>query len=294
MRVAVLCGPSIRAMYVANVLCARLPVALIVRETGHDWSWPALRRALRPGALRVRLRQALRAWRRRRRFNERAFFFGARPARFDAPHLVQECSHINAASVAAAVRACGADALAVFGTSLIRNPELLAIAPDRTLNLHGGISPEYRGADNTFWALLAHDFTRIGCTIHRIDARIDRGEVIAHVHPRIGPGLREEQLLSAAVRDAAPVFAEAFIRLAAGEPLGCPQPPGGRLFLVRDRRGRHERELDEWYQRGNFPPVELPPRVVWHAAPPPTPAAMPAPTSSAADGRRLDPIRRIR
>lgn len=289
MRVAVLCGPSVRAMYVANVLCARLPVVRIVREIGREWSWPALRRALRPGALWARAGRALR--RSRCRFDERNYYFADQPARFDAAELVRECAHINDPAVAADLRACAADAVAVFGTSLIRNPDLLNLAPDRMLNLHGGISPDYRGADSTFWALLAHDFTRIGCTIHRINRHIDRGDLIAHVHPRVRPGLNEEQLFGAAVRDAAPVFAEAFVRLEAGDELGRPQPPGGRLFFVRDRRGRHDRELRDQYRRGNFPPVELPPRVVWFAAPPPAPAAVTAsPTATAR--RRLDPVRR--
>ena len=53
--------------------------------------------------------------------------------------------------------------IAVFGTSLIRGA-LLSRARLGIFNLHGGLSPQYRGADCTFWALYNGEPERVGCT----------------------------------------------------------------------------------------------------------------------------------
>ena len=70
------------------------------------------------------------------------------------------------------LQAADPDAIAVFGTSLIRGP-LLAMGRLGLFNLHGGLSPRYRGADCTFWALYNGEPENVGCTLHRIDAGID-------------------------------------------------------------------------------------------------------------------------
>ena len=76
------------------------------------------------------------------------------------------------------------DVIAVFGTSLIKGP-LLELGRRGIVNLHGGLSPEYRGADCTFWALYNGEPEKVGCTIHFIDAGIDTGKLIAHVSPDV-------------------------------------------------------------------------------------------------------------
>jgi len=52
------------------------------------------------------------------------------------------------------------------------------------INLHGGLSPEYRGADCTFWALHNQEPEKIGCTYITL-CGIDTGNIIAHVSPEI-------------------------------------------------------------------------------------------------------------
>ena len=101
--------------------------------------------------------------------------------------------------------------IAVFGTSLIRGP-LLSMGRLGLLNLHGGLSPNYRGADCTFWALYHGEPHQVGCTIHFIDAGIDTGKLVAHVCPAIKSGDDELTLFWRAVRDAANVYAEAIRR----------------------------------------------------------------------------------
>jgi hypothetical protein len=66
-----------------------------------------------------------------------------------------------------------------------------------------------------------------------------------------------------AVRDSADVYAELFERLERGERVGRQQPGKGRLYQVKDRGLRHERELERKLVDGLLEEVALPRRVKW-------------------------------
>ncbi len=139
-------------------------------------------------------------------------------------------------------------------------------APLGIFNLHGGLSPWYRGADCTFWALYNGEPERVGCTLHRIDAGIDTGNLIAHVCPEVRDGDDELTLFWRAVRDSAEVYAALLERLHRGEVRGEPQRERGRLYQVRQRGWREERELALRMAQGLLRGVDLPARVRWFAA----------------------------
>ena len=153
----------------------------------------------------------------------------------------------------------------MFGTSLIRGP-LLARGRLGIFNLHGGLSPHYRGADCTFWALYNGEPDQVGCTLHRIDAGIDTGMLIAHIRPEVGEGDDELTLFWRAVRDSADAYAELLERLARGEALGEPQREKGRLYQVKQRGWREERRLAQRMKSGLLRGLSLPRRVEWFGA----------------------------
>ncbi len=261
-RVLVLCGTAPRHLFVANALCAATEVVGIVHERGGEWTWKKVRRQMRPAAL---WRKVSRRLRDRRRFaggGEARFFFGDAPPALARSELVRWVPHINHPSVVALADELDPDVIAVFGTALIRGP-LLERGRLGMLNLHGGLSPEYRGADCTFWALYNGEPEKVGCTLHFINAGIDTGHLVAHVCPAVREGDDELTLFWRAVRDSAEIYAEAIHRLARGEPLGAPQPHKGRLYQVKDRTPRHDRELEARLAAGLLRGVDLPPRVRW-------------------------------
>jgi methionyl-tRNA formyltransferase len=265
LRVMVLCGRSPRHLFVANALCEAAEVVAIVQETGSAFSWKKLFKTLRPDNF---LRKAWRWLRDRRRYTgnrEGRFFFGERSPRFDRPELVREFPHINHPDVLALVRELKPDLLAVFGTSLIRG-DLLKEGRLGIANLHGGLSPEYRGADCTFWALYNGEPEQVGCTLHWIDAGIDTGRLIAHVSPEILPDDDELGLFWRSVQTSAGVYAEFLRRLAAGERFGQSQPHKGRLYQVKQRGLRHERQVDRLLREGMLRGGNPGRRVTWFAA----------------------------
>jgi methionyl-tRNA formyltransferase len=131
------------------------------------------------------------------------------------------------------------------------------------VNLHGGLSPEYRGADCTFWALYNGEPEKVGCTLHLINAGIDTGALIAHVSPEVKDGDDELTLFWRAVRESAEVYPEAIRRLADGGIAPVAQAHKGRLYQVKDRTWKAEREFSDRLPGGRLRGVTLPARVRW-------------------------------
>jgi methionyl-tRNA formyltransferase len=261
----VLCGRSPRHIYVANALCERTRVLAIVHESGARLNAAKMKRYLDPRTI---ARRAWRWLRDRRRYaggKERKFFFPDGIAVLSRPELVHFVPHIDHPDVVALVDRLSPDVIAVFGTSLIRGP-LLTRGRLGIFNLHGGLSPRYRGADCTFWALYNGEPDQVGCTLHRIDAGIDTGRLMAHVCPAVREGDDELTLFYKGVRDSAAVYGDLFDRLERGEKIGQPQPDKGRLYQVRDRGWRHERALARKMAEGALRGVDLAPRVRWFNA----------------------------
>ena len=265
LKLLVLSGRSPRHLFVANALCRAGDVQAIVQETGSDFSWKKLLKQLRPDNF---FRKAWRWLRDRRRYTgggEAKFFFGDAAPGLDQPWLVREVPHINHPDVVALARELQPDLIAVFGTSLIRG-ELLNMGRLGIVNLHGGLSPEYRGADCTFWALYNGEPEKVGCTLHWIDAGIDTGGLIAHISPEVRADDDELKLFWRAVQTSADAYAELVQRLAAGERFGQTQPHKGRLYQVKQRGMCHERAVSQRLQGGLLRGLDLGVRVRWFPA----------------------------
>ncbi len=67
-------------------------------------------------------------------------------------------------------------------------PEVFALPRLGSINLHPSILPAYPGACPLFWQIHDGIDQRGGCTIHRIDAGIDTGEILVQRHGEILAG----------------------------------------------------------------------------------------------------------
>ena len=64
------------------------------------------------------------------------------------------------------------------GTSIIK-PATIELTHGKTLNIHVGITPEYRGTHGGFWALHNKQSELAGVTVHLINEGIDTGAIFA-------------------------------------------------------------------------------------------------------------------
>ncbi len=261
----ILCGRSPRHLYVANALCRAGQVLAIVQETGSERNLRKVLRKLRPDNL---WRKAWRWLRDRRRYaggEEATFFFGGDVPCLDRPELVHEVPHVNHPEVLRLARELKPDLICVFGTSLIRG-ELLREGRLGMVNLHGGLSPEYRGADCTFWALYNGEPENVGCTLHFINEGIDTGELIAHIRPAMWEGDTELPLFWRAVRESAAIYAQFVGRLAAGEQVWRATANQGTTLPSEAARLRTGAGVGPTTARKRHVSggISLPPRVSWY------------------------------
>ena len=63
-----------------------------------------------------------------------------------------------------------------FGTRKINN-DLIAALPKNSFNLHGGDPQHYRGLDSHLWSIWHRDVNGLKVCLHRLDSKLDHGEI---------------------------------------------------------------------------------------------------------------------
>lgn len=103
---------------------------------------------------------------------------------FDQPldHLTKdvdilEVEDVNSSEVTDFILARVPSLVIVSGTSLLKD-HIIRLLKGRMVNIHVGITPEYRGAHGGFWALYNGEPEMVGVTVHLIDSGIDTGAIL--------------------------------------------------------------------------------------------------------------------
>jgi Formyl transferase len=137
---------------------------------------------------------------------------------------------LNGETARAELRRLAADVAVSLDNTLISEP---TFSPPQhgTVNVHHGAVPEYRGGPPVFWEL-ADGRDRVGFTVHRIDAGIDTGPVLAEGEVPIERRATLHETLAAtlpALHEASLDALEAvLLGLGRGEVAERPQPAAGR------------------------------------------------------------------
>ncbi len=93
------------------------------------------------------------------------------------------------------LRGARLDVVVVFGTGRL-GPPVIEVCPEGMVNLHGGDPEAYRGLDSHLWAIHDGAFESLVTTLHRVNARLDDGEVISQRGVRLTRGMRLHELRS--------------------------------------------------------------------------------------------------
>ena len=72
------------------------------------------------------------------------------------------------------------DLFIVCGSSYIKGELADFLVKKKTINIHMGISPFYRGTDCNFWALYDDNADFVGSTIHLLSKGLDSGPILYH------------------------------------------------------------------------------------------------------------------
>jgi methionyl-tRNA formyltransferase len=128
------------------------------------------------------------------------------------------------------------DLIAVFGTPIIAN-EILDIPKYGAINLHGGISPDYKGGNTIFWALYNNDLEKVGATIHYMVEKVDSGDILAKVYPDLNSNDDEFTASAKTFKYSTEKFIKIiqWIQKNQQRPKGEIQSSRGKLYLAKDR-----------------------------------------------------------
>ena len=91
---------------------------------------------------------------------------------------------LNSSKTIEFVKLMNPDIVLLFGCGLIKK-ELQDVLPFFTVNLHGGLSPWYRGVATLFWPFYFLQPTYAGSTFHIISSEVDAGDIIHQVCPKL-------------------------------------------------------------------------------------------------------------
>jgi hypothetical protein len=191
--IVALTNGSPHAWIVINAVVERFGPVTVLKDDKEP-RWELARRRLKrhgpftlAGQIGFVLLQRIIAKRSRGRFAEIIAEYGLDPAPNPACEVIAVGS-VNAPACREALGRLRPDAVFVIGTRIIGAETLRAIqAP--LMNLHGGITPKYRGQAGGYWALAKGDPDHAGVTVHLVDAGVDTGEVLYQA--RIRPGRRD-------------------------------------------------------------------------------------------------------
>ncbi|BDG45790.1 MULTISPECIES: formyltransferase family protein [Parageobacillus] len=79
-----------------------------------------------------------------------------------------------------------------YGVNKI-DDHVIDMLPDYAWNIHGGLSPWYRGNITLFWPFYMLRPNWAGMTIHRLTSKLDGGDIVHHSVPKLeyGDGIHD-------------------------------------------------------------------------------------------------------
>ena len=125
-----------------------------------------------------------------------------------------------------------------YGCHILKD-EILDLLPDNKFNIHGGISPWYRGCITHFWPSYLLEPQMTGMTMHKLTRKLDGGDIL---HQNSGILKRGDGIHDLACRTVKAFFSELpyVIELCNNEKfILSPQKISGKLWTASDWAPHH-------------------------------------------------------
>jgi folate-dependent phosphoribosylglycinamide formyltransferase PurN len=90
---------------------------------------------------------------------------------------ILEVDDINSEQVTNFIRSKNPDLVVVSGTPLLREFVIQSVE-GRIINLHPGLTPQYRGRYGSFWPIYNKEPELVGTTVHFVEKGIDSGAIL--------------------------------------------------------------------------------------------------------------------
>jgi len=153
---------------------------------------------------------------------ENIWFTSVRDLAFENYLSVYQPANPNDPAFVAAMQALKPDFLfSCYYRHMLKQP-LLDLPRLGALNLHGSLLPRYRGRCPLNWVLVFGE-TETGITLHYMEAKADRGDIVAQMHIAITPEDTAVTLFARMTAAAGELFRETYPLLRSGQAPRRPQ-----------------------------------------------------------------------
>ncbi|MFB6198934.1 MAG: formyl transferase [Halobacteriaceae archaeon] len=165
-------------------------------------------------------------------------FFGD-PTFPDVPSFSTSPEDLNSEGVREFIRDHDPNITLSYGVHIL-SEETLAAIPGKAWNVHGGLSPQYRGVITHFWPSYMLEPQMTGVTLHELTTDVDAGPIVHQTGANLVRGDGVHQLASRTVKRFAEELPQV-LDLAARGDLNRPvkQESAGKLWLSTDWRPEH-------------------------------------------------------
>jgi len=130
------------------------------------------------------------------------------------------------------------DLMILSGAPML-GPETYTLPKLGTVNVHWGITPNYRGEQSMFTALRRRDYASVGATLHYLDQGVDTGPAVAQCWPSLEPTDDMASICAKTARLVADMLTDFVHQLRTGPVPGRRIEGQGMLFRGADRRIWH-------------------------------------------------------
>lgn len=242
-KIVLMCGSHMRHMGIAHELykCNRL-AALVVEEREEFIPEP-------PSELSKHDKQNFVMHFKKRDEAEKKYFgnIDYEKIQRDVPTLRISKEELNSEKVIKFIKDANANMLISYGVHKLSN-EVISCFPNASFNIHGGLSPWYRGCITLFWPFYFLKPNQAGMTIHRLTQRLDGGEILHHSVPKLEKGDTMHEVACKAVIQVGKDLCKIMDMVDDGAELKCTsQKSSGKLFVESDWGAQHLRIIYDMF-----------------------------------------------
>lgn len=195
--------------------------------------------------------------------SEHHFFKEDSVVKENIPTLPVTLEELNSTETIEWIKSLNADVMISYGVHKLTD-ELLNEGPAHAWNIHGGLSPWYKGNITLFWPFYNLKPNWAGMTIHRLTAQLDGGGIVHHSVPKLAYGDGVHDVASKAVMQVAEDLQKILLNFNIEDISYTPQKGNGKLFTSTDWQPQHLRvvynlfdnDIVDKYLDGELPQIE--------------------------------------
>lgn len=162
---------------------------------------------------------------------------------------VKNRQELNSSQTKLWIESINANVMLDYGSGILEK-SILDVLPEWKINLHGGLSPYYKGSATLFWPFYMQQPELAGMTFHLLSAHIDGGDIIQHCRPYMYENDTISDIGCRAVVEASEVAVLLLRKLSVNGTLKSYPQKGGKLFLEKDYKPSCVKVINVLFEHG--------------------------------------------